>query len=342
MAEDRVERICSEYDAVRSTYVDFAMRLETLLNDVLKAEGVRHLFTESRAKEMTSLRVKLSEAKYEKLSDLRDLAGVRVVSYVYEDIDDIERLITQIFDATRIDVEQEFDKVGYRSHHWEITLPKERIKLREYARFKGMVAELQIRTVLQHAWAQVGHNQIYKPTSILPKEIKRDFGLLSGLLEIADNEFARISSEIRRHEKKVKQHTDSGRLNIPIDTISLREFFNNKFFSLAGIEPKFGPSDNMAEKIIEELNLMGVANLDALNRIIPKGYQSKLVSLNGYTNYAGIARHIMILHDSDKYFRTAWRHEWSGFGSDTRIYDLFGVDVRELSSKYGLTPIPVN
>ena len=48
-------------------------------------------------------------------------------------------------------------------------LGSNRRKLSEYKKFDGLVAEIQIRTVLQHAWAEIEHDIRYKSTSTIPK-----------------------------------------------------------------------------------------------------------------------------------------------------------------------------
>jgi hypothetical protein len=70
-----------------------------------------------------------------------------------------------------------------------------RNKLPEYKKFAGLTAEIQVRTVLQHAWAEIEHDIRYKSTSTIPHVISRRFMALAGLLEIADREFEAIQEE---------------------------------------------------------------------------------------------------------------------------------------------------
>ncbi len=56
----------------------------------------------------------------------------------------------------------------------------DRIILPEYQKFKDKKFEIQIRTILQHAWAEIEHDRDYKFTGELPINIKRRFRILAG------------------------------------------------------------------------------------------------------------------------------------------------------------------
>ena len=65
----------------------------------------------------------------------------------------------------------------------------ERMVLRENKAFEGLKCEIQIRSVLQHAWAEIEHDLGYKSELTIPKEVRRSFSRLAGLLELGDKEF---------------------------------------------------------------------------------------------------------------------------------------------------------
>jgi putative GTP pyrophosphokinase len=58
------------------------------------------------------------------------------------------------------------------------------MRLTEYSRFKDMEFEIQIRTILQHAWAQIEHGWNYKLSDGLSGKIRRRLYLLQAGLEI--------------------------------------------------------------------------------------------------------------------------------------------------------------
>jgi putative GTP pyrophosphokinase len=331
MAKAKVATLIREYEQLNGIYDEFCFKLKNILEDLLIVEGCRHLAIEARSKDKESLKKKLEVArgKYAQIQDVHDLAAARIITYVGSDIDEIESVITNSFLAEKIEVEERLgtDKVGYRSHHWLISLPESRLSLPEYKKFKGLRAELQIRTVLAHAWAQIGHDQLYKPDVLLPEKIKRDFTLLSGLLEIADNEFERISEEIANYTKEINEKTRKGDLSIPIDSVSLRSYFEQKFGALKSVEPKFGPDDGIAEVIIGELEAMNISSIKQLDEIVPSHFAEMVDKFGQEGNFAGLARSIMIIHDCEKYFKSAWKNSWSGT-EGAGLYDHYGVNVR--------------
>jgi len=109
----------------------------------------------------------------------------------------------------------EVDKFGYKSLHYIISLDSKRNSLKEYFDLKDFKAEIQIRTILQHSWAEIQHDLGYKSEISLPDEIKRNFFRLAALLETADKEFERIKIQIQNYKSDV--NTKLFKLNTTID-----------------------------------------------------------------------------------------------------------------------------
>lgn len=337
MIPEEIKKLVDEYKFKKGHFEDFALRVKSIIEEILDIEAIDHLSLEARGKAIDSLERKLEDMQIKRLEDVHDLSGVRIVAYVKNDVDKIENIIQKNFNAKQLKVDERLgiDKVGYRSEHWLISFTEDRLKLPEYQRFKGFNAELQIRTILQHAWAQIGHKQIYKPSAILPEKIERDFTLLSGLLEIADNEFNRISHEIIKYQEEVVEKTEKGNLETKIDSISLRQYFDSRFKPYAN--PKFGPKDDMVEKIIDEFTKMEVTTLAKLEGIIPSNFIENLVELEKESNYCGLARNIMIIYDKDKYFKEVWNNSWVfNPKEDGLIYRKYGIDIQKIKEVYGV------
>jgi hypothetical protein len=90
------------------------------------------------------------------------------------------------------------DKVGYLSTHVDVRLYDGDPSAGRFPadRFS---AELQVRTLAQHLWSEMSHDTVYKndeTLSPLPNELKRRIFVLAGTLELADNEFTRLSQEM--------------------------------------------------------------------------------------------------------------------------------------------------
>ncbi|GAB4201315.1 MAG: GTP pyrophosphokinase family protein [Sandaracinaceae bacterium] len=221
------ERILGALDARRDTLGAAAGVLERALRAWLEDAGLEVHSVTSRLKRDDSLRRKLArpDRTYRALWDVTDLVGVRVVTYFEDAIEDVARIIEERF---AVDYRHSTDKLrfrdhgrfGYRSMHYVCAFPPE-LGLDAEARF-----EIQIRTVLQHAWAEVEHDLGYKPTvdradDVVPELIRRRFSRIASLLEIADEEFVSIRRDLRRYRERVQSEVAAGTRGVPVDTLSL-------------------------------------------------------------------------------------------------------------------------
>ncbi len=200
--------------------------VEQTLKEVLKHNKIVITAVEARIKTENSLRgkLRLKGNKYQQLSDITDIVGARIITYYTDDVDRIAAIAEQLFD---IDWENSVDKrklhqldsFGYNSLHYIC-------RLRSGIRFPF---ELQIRTTLQHAWAAINHDNGYKSGVEIPTEYKRRMNRLAGMLEMADDEFSRIRTEINDYRRRVQNLVQSGRLeDVPLDGDTFRSYLNVK------------------------------------------------------------------------------------------------------------------
>ena len=197
-----------EFTRKRDLYEHFAWAVRDILADAIEPRGLKVNEIQCRAKEIKSLGKKAitpseqnpEEPKYKNpMSDITDLAGVRVITFFPSTVQTVCQLIQEEFEVIeQVDhtasAERE-QRLGYLSVHYLVRLGSNRKKLAEYKKFDGLTAEIQVRTVLQHAWAEIEHDIRYKSTSTIPQAISRRFMTLAGLLEIADREFEAIQKE---------------------------------------------------------------------------------------------------------------------------------------------------
>lgn len=331
----------------RVVYEQLSKEVESIVHKVLEANKIEIHSIQSRCKSIESFGRKLEVVEYSG-KDFQDLAGVRIICYFNSDLDTVSKIIEKIFD---IDTNRskdkgkilEQDKVGYRSRHYVAKLDKKRLALPEFVIYKDFFFEIQIRTILQHAWAEIEHDRSYKFSGILPPEIKRRFNLLAGLLEVADNEFNQISSQIESYKEKVSKQTETGEFNIELNSTSLRQFLIDLVKDIPNIVYTFGPKDEFASYIIDELKRFNIHSLAELKAIIKKDFITKFkeFSLPEHSyNLLGITRDIMIIHDSKKYFEKAWNRDWQKFNPCTEtILNKYGVNTQAIAEKYNLLHI---
>jgi ppGpp synthetase/RelA/SpoT-type nucleotidyltranferase len=137
------------------------------------------------------------------LHDITDQIGIRVITYVNSDVQAVVDLLNdQITVHDDRDLGRETasqGRFGYASRHLLVSLDPVREAQPAYERLRSRRSQVQIRTVLQHAWAEFEHDIRYKGT--IPEqhvsEFDRRFTLAAGLLELADQEFSMIRDRLR-------------------------------------------------------------------------------------------------------------------------------------------------
>jgi ppGpp synthetase/RelA/SpoT-type nucleotidyltranferase len=167
-----------------------------------------------RVKETDSFLEKalVRKRKSDPLSEITDQVGVRFVVLLLEDIDRIGKIIEngpwlaqkdRDFQQERL---EKADYFAYQSDHFVI-------RTRSEFTFDGTVipasvpCEIQIRTILQHAYAEMAHSSSYKPPVKLPEEdqkhINRSLAKGSALIETTDDVFGDIKKRLRDYNESV-------------------------------------------------------------------------------------------------------------------------------------------
>ena len=225
------EAIVSEYRQRFPEYQAFAARLHFLLDTLLKGDGVHLDHVESRVKTLESFLRKIEQKKYHHapFEKIKDLVGLRVVVYYQDEAQRVRSLVEREFTVDEdhsVDktTSQEADRFGYRSLHLIISLGDTRNRLEEWKRFAGLCAEVQVRSILQHAWAVFSRELDYKVPSQAPDQLRRQLFRLSAQLEAADEEFTVLRNRARDIANEYRTDVERGQLALPLDLDSLREF----------------------------------------------------------------------------------------------------------------------
>jgi putative GTP pyrophosphokinase len=143
--------------------------------------------------------------------EITDLIGLRVICPFLEDMAVAEKIIKAKFEV--VEVEQKgagysFKEFGYKSTHLLINIPPDIPEKRGECRCK--VAEIQIRTILQDAWAEVEHELVYKAEfTPFDEPMKRKLAALNASLSLADTVFQEIRSYQRQLNGELEKRRDS-------------------------------------------------------------------------------------------------------------------------------------
>ena len=213
--------ILQEYKDKHPQFEEAESKVISLLKHTFKDAGLHVASVESRIKTERSLAGKLERKgqKYKSLADITDVLGIRVITYYIDDVDKIATAIERMFE---VDWENSIDKrkihtidsFGYVSLHYVCSMEGFPYRF-----------EVQMRTVLQHAWANLDHDTGYKSGVEIPKRYLRSMSRLAGMLELIDEEFSKIRSELTDYRRKIQKLVSSGNLDeVPLDLDSFRSF----------------------------------------------------------------------------------------------------------------------
>ena len=219
------QMILEEYHEALPVLEEMKAKVLQMLREALERNNIIVTAIEARIKTEDSLSGKLAlkGQKYATLTDITDILGARIITFYTDDVDRIAAITEQLFE---IDWENSVDKrklhqldsFGYNSLHYICRLPGY-----EY-RF-----ELQLRTTLQHAWAAINHDTGYKSGVEIPRVYMRQMNRLAGMLEMVDDEFSRIRTEINNYRRRVQQLVQNGRLDdVSLDGDTFRSYLQAK------------------------------------------------------------------------------------------------------------------
>jgi putative GTP pyrophosphokinase len=145
-----------------------------------------------------------------------DQIGIRIVCPFIEDIATIEELIKSNFEVFEIEKKGEtysFKEFGYESIHFLVRLPAEigdKYLNSSNDKFTGDIIEIQTRTILQDAWAEVEHELVYKADfRPFDHSMKRKLAAISANLSLADTIFQEIRTYQRNFDKQLKLRKDT-------------------------------------------------------------------------------------------------------------------------------------
>ena len=164
------------------------------------------------------------------------------------------------------------ERFGYQSEHYLVKLSSKRTALPEYEPHLGLVAEVQVRTILQHAWAEIEHDIQYKSSITIPNTIRRRFMALAGVLEIADREFQAIQDEDKQLKQEARTSVEKGVLDqVEITADALRSYLDWKIGSDART------TDFSYEYTARMLRRLGFTTIDQVDACI-EGYDDDQLS----------------------------------------------------------------
>jgi len=283
----------------RPALLEATDRYLALVTTLLDDAGINYLSVTARTKSVASFAEKADRSVdgrrvfTDPLSEITDQIGLRVITFLRDDVTTVANLLgdeMQLLDDRDMgQVTAREGRWGYASRHLLVALPGEQ-----------QPASIQVRTVLQHAWAEFEHDIRYKGS--IPEEdapdLDRRFTLAAGLLELADSEFSAIRERLKSSPPAQEQ---AASLSDPrIGTPVLATYLGNRF-------PDAGWSRTEHYAWISGLLLeLGIDSLDELDELVNAVNTDEVNEKMDYRYPAGAVRRLddaLLARFGDRYLR---------------------------------------
>ena len=239
------QELLAQYRSLLPVYTQMAEVIPQKLKEFFDQAGIIIAALEHRVKTESSLsgKLQLKGSKYSDIYDITDLVGIRVITFYIDDVDKVASIVERLFEIdweNSIDKRKahEIDSFGYLSLHYICRIPESSYSNPEHPELNKIRFEIQMRTVLQHAWANMNHDTGYKSGVEIPTIYMRNMSRLAGMLELVDDEFSRIRRELSDYRRNVQNLVASGNLvEVRLDGDSFRSYL------------QIGPFDALSKRI---------------------------------------------------------------------------------------------
>ena len=314
----RIDELGISYVEKLSLYEEYASRIRNLVQDLIEREGVEFHAIEGWAKKPDELIRALNTLEDDSLSEV-DLVTVRVLLRFPEDVYRVEEVVRSEFEVDDLrsvpssGLEDPF-RFGYPAVVYTLALSDNRSTLREWEKYRGLSFRLELRTMLQEAWATIVPKVNLNVGAISEKKLKRKLVRLAALLEEADEGFLSLWSEVKDEALLVPSVMASPRKEEPVvveRTFSDDELYN--FFkedpsllsrwNTAAMEagfPSFIPdSDYLKASFTYLCQIFRVAGIDTISDV--RAFLAEMEE-----DGRGL-RHLRTVHDNFTQKDVAWR-----------------------------------
>lgn len=194
----------SQYALEQPVYKKYA----DTLTEILERAGRKLAplaIVQARPKSISSFAEK-AVRKTEKYDDpvhqLTDLCGARIIVHTQDQAASLNDFIREHFrvdEANTIDVATRLrpSEFGYLSMHFVVQVGDGEIEgVKIPADIGDRKAEIQVRTLLQHAWSDISHDRLYKNSATIPERWHREAARVAAVLEDADQILRRFAAGV--------------------------------------------------------------------------------------------------------------------------------------------------
>lgn len=213
IVDDFIEQYKIEYDF----YSNLSQLAYKQCEKELYSRGIKAI-TSFRAKKPDSLREKLisrdQKLNYKDITQIKkdvcDLAGVRIALYFPNERDAVDKMISEVFtinskkmlpeEKQKPTIKKRFS--GYWANHYRVELRKEENE----KRYLNSIIEIQVASVLMHAWSEIEHDLVYKPNNgTLSSEEYEILDEINGLVLVGEIALERLQNSMSERINRDKK-----------------------------------------------------------------------------------------------------------------------------------------
>lgn len=264
--KDNAQSPSEIYDLNVNRYKRLSKEIDYALKSQIEAHNIKIHSVTSRVKDRNSYLEKIERKNYSNPEEqVEDIVGLRVVCLFTSDLKNLHNIIHSTFqvadEENKID-EAPVESFGYMSVHYICVIDSTNSGPR-YDDLKNIKFEVQCRTILMDAWANVSHYLAYKQGSGLPSRLQKDFHALAGLFHVADSQFESFYTEAMKSQKEATSIVADPSLSrhAAVNRDTLKALLERFLPERTSDEPEY--IEGVAE-LSEELTIFGYKNIHAV------------------------------------------------------------------------------
>ncbi len=258
-----------EYNQQKKIFEPAMNKVEEILTAKIGLTNIKNFNLRKRIKSFESFYNKIIRKQINNnyFINMEDFIGIRVICLYYSELEEIDKLIEDNFNVIQKKQHSFSERVsesGYRSDHYILKLSNNSVSKSDLFLWPDILktqCEIQIRTELMHAWANVSHDTLYKKVE-LNENFRREMYAISSLFFFVDQRF---DTYYNSQEQKLKIDIGEDLLGQPCKLEPLTQYIKQKFTS----RPESIPSSIL--EITQQLKELGYSTIKQIDDAIIKG-----------------------------------------------------------------------
>jgi len=217
------------------SYRIYARVLQTVLDKAVK-KYTPLAIVQTRSKSIASFGEKALLKKHvgrysDPVNRMTDLCGGRIIVPTKAEVGAISEFIEDHFEIDRensVDVSKKLkpSEFGYRGVHYIVefkqgVFPTKDIDVEVPKEVFGLRAEIQVKTILEHAWGVFTHDRAYKGAFKIPEKWEREMAALAAILEDADSSFAIVEDGLKRYAASYGAYMTEEKMQEQIENLKI-------------------------------------------------------------------------------------------------------------------------